>query len=162
MARNGGGIPPSVVYPKTICTLGFHCKGCRSDSARLVLRPENPSLFGFGYATIRDGLSERLRANFCKSSTDLQQPTHWFTCTERYRDALQAHRHSNQREPGQNGATHTSHINTRQTLLAVLGSSRHNPTLRAPRKQRIAGRAWCVGATSGIGAREPALRRALQ
>ena len=30
---------------KTICKFGFHYKGCRPDSARLILRPENPSHF---------------------------------------------------------------------------------------------------------------------
>ena len=30
---------------KTICNVGCHRQGCRSDTARVVLRPENPSLY---------------------------------------------------------------------------------------------------------------------
>ena len=56
-----------------------------------------------------------------------------------------------------NTAAHSRHC----SLCVVLGSGRHNPTL-VWRHQRVAGEAWRVRATSGVGASEPALPRSLR
>ena len=69
-------------------------------------------------------------------------------------------RHNGTTIRGHEGTTHKAVHSRHCSLCAVLGSGRHNPTLMR-RYQRVAGQAWRVRATSGIGASEPALPRSL-
>ena len=84
----------------------------------------------------------------------------WLTNTELNTVALQAQRHNDQRARGHSPYGSTAH-SRHCSLCAVLGSGRHNPTLMR-RHQRVAGEAWRVRATSGVGASEPALPRSLR
>ena len=73
-----------------------------------------------------------------------------------------AYQHQAQRRNrGHEGTTHTAAHNRHGSLCAVLGNGRHNPTLMR-RHERVAGEAWRVRATSGVGASEPALSRSLR
>ena len=81
----------------------------------------------------------------------------WPTNTELNTVVLQAQRHIR----GHEGTTHTLAHSTHCSLCTVLGSGRHNPTLMR-RHQKVAGEAWRVRATSGVGASEPGLTRSLR
>ena len=70
-------------------------------------------------------------------------------------------RHNGTTIRGHKGTTHTVAHSRHCSLCAVLGSGRHNPTLMR-RHQRVAGEAWRVRATSGVGASEPAFPRSLR
>ena len=70
-------------------------------------------------------------------------------------------RHNGTTIRGYEGTTHTAAHSRHCSLCAVLGSSRHNPTLMR-RPQRVAGEAWRIRGTSGVGASKPALRRSLR
>ena len=50
---------------KSICNFSVQYKGCRSDSARLILRPEKKLhyVFGFGYASMRVDLNVMFFSN---------------------------------------------------------------------------------------------------
>ena len=65
-------------------------------------------------------------------------------------------------QPRGKGAQPTAAQSRHCSLPAALSSCRHNPTLTAWKHQRIAWGAWRVGATSGIGASDPALQRTLR
>ena len=74
---------------------------------------------------------------------------------------LSLSRHNGTTIRGREGTTHTAAHSRHCSLCAVLGSGRHNSTLMR-RNQRVAGEAWRVHATSGVGASEPALPRSLR
>ena len=78
----------------------------------------------------------------------------WPTNTELNNVARHAQRQNNIR--GHEGTTHTAAHSRHCSLCAALSSGRHNPTLMR-RHQSVAGEAWRVRATSGVGASEPAL-----
>ena len=91
-------------------------------------------------------LSERFRVNFhqCRPAHTIGPPTP--SLSRRNGTTIRGHA----------GTTHTAAHSIHCSLCVVLGSGRHNPTVMR-RHQRVAGEAWRVRATLGVGTSEPAL-----
>ena len=100
-------------------------------------------------------LSERFRVNFHHG-----RPVHTIGLQIPSLTPLLS-RHNGTAIRGHGGTTHTAAHSRHCSLCAVLGRGRHNPTLMR-RHQRVAGEAWYVRATSGVGASESALPRSLR